>query len=455
MKKILIVSPYFAPENSVASIRFTKIAKYLQRLGHDVTVICTQMNANMQKDKTLAEDLKTLKNINRVNYSHLYYKLKQRFGTEKKIKKEKNSITKDDSNKNIIQKNNKKDTLIWCYTNVFSFILGRRYIRYIKAKNETYDVVISTFAPLSSHMLGHYMKKKKKCKVWIADFRDSMTMLNSDSCIAPAVKKYGAHLIKRADYITCVSKGTIKKLTEETAELHNDLSKKMRLITNGFDIEDRKAIQDIDVLNGKIVFAYCGTLYNIGGKLKTNMQPLFRALRELIIQGKIDKSKLEIRYAGYDSELFESLAKKFDINDITKCYGRVSREQSMRLQRQSDVILVSVWNNRGEEGILSGKFFETLAVQRNVLCLITGNLGGSELASVVRKTGCGYAYEEINGDQSGMPQLEEWILQIYNEKMKNGKLFYKNDNVDKFSHQALAKQFEKLFEPQRKLVRQR
>ena len=50
-RKILIVSPYFAPENSVASIRFTKLAKYLTRRGHSVTVLCADMTENYLKDE--------------------------------------------------------------------------------------------------------------------------------------------------------------------------------------------------------------------------------------------------------------------------------------------------------------------------------------------------------------------------------------------------------------------
>ena len=38
-KRILIVCNYFAPENVIASVRITKLAKYLRYNGYDVEVM--------------------------------------------------------------------------------------------------------------------------------------------------------------------------------------------------------------------------------------------------------------------------------------------------------------------------------------------------------------------------------------------------------------------------------
>lgn len=39
MKKILIACSIFAPDNEIASVKTTKIAKYLLKSGYDVEVI--------------------------------------------------------------------------------------------------------------------------------------------------------------------------------------------------------------------------------------------------------------------------------------------------------------------------------------------------------------------------------------------------------------------------------
>ena len=38
-RRALIISYYFAPQNTIGAIRPTKLAKYLTRLGYDVTEI--------------------------------------------------------------------------------------------------------------------------------------------------------------------------------------------------------------------------------------------------------------------------------------------------------------------------------------------------------------------------------------------------------------------------------
>ena len=52
-KRILIVSYYFAPQNVIGAVRPTKLAKYLARMGHEVTVICG-LGRDGKKDPTPA-----------------------------------------------------------------------------------------------------------------------------------------------------------------------------------------------------------------------------------------------------------------------------------------------------------------------------------------------------------------------------------------------------------------
>ena len=55
-KRILIISYFFAPQNAMGAVRPTKLAKYLSRMGHEVTVLCGP-GMNDRRDPTLARDL--------------------------------------------------------------------------------------------------------------------------------------------------------------------------------------------------------------------------------------------------------------------------------------------------------------------------------------------------------------------------------------------------------------
>lgn len=58
-KRILIISYFFAPQNAMGAVRPTKLAKYLSRMGHEVTVLCGP-GMNDRRDPTLARDLRPL-----------------------------------------------------------------------------------------------------------------------------------------------------------------------------------------------------------------------------------------------------------------------------------------------------------------------------------------------------------------------------------------------------------
>ena len=60
--RILIISHFFAPQNAMGAVRPTKLAKYLSRMGHEVTVLCGP-GMNDRRDPTLARDLMALKQV--------------------------------------------------------------------------------------------------------------------------------------------------------------------------------------------------------------------------------------------------------------------------------------------------------------------------------------------------------------------------------------------------------
>ena len=60
-----MVSYYFAPQNTIGAVRPTKLAKYLTRMGYDVTVICGA-GMNAAKDPTLAHDLEGLSDVHMI-----------------------------------------------------------------------------------------------------------------------------------------------------------------------------------------------------------------------------------------------------------------------------------------------------------------------------------------------------------------------------------------------------
>ena len=65
-KRLLIISYFFAPQNLIGAVRPTKLAKYLTRMGHEVTVICGG-GLDGKTDPTLQRDLQQLPDVHQLN----------------------------------------------------------------------------------------------------------------------------------------------------------------------------------------------------------------------------------------------------------------------------------------------------------------------------------------------------------------------------------------------------
>ena len=54
-KKILLICNYFAPDNTIAAVRTSKMAKYLKQNGYEIQVIAEKKDA-VTEDEILKKD---------------------------------------------------------------------------------------------------------------------------------------------------------------------------------------------------------------------------------------------------------------------------------------------------------------------------------------------------------------------------------------------------------------
>ncbi len=439
--KILIISPYFAPENGTATKRFTKIGKYLSKRGHHITVLSSKMSINHNVDPLLQRDLKWFEKVVCVNQHYLYYLSIQLMNKIKSYgesaKKKKNHKARGISS---FFMNNKMSRIWWT---CIDYLSARKMIRVIKKefKETKFDVVITTYSPISAHMIGMYMKKQHLCKKWIADYRDTLGTLTPYKQLPKLLLKINSQVLKLSDVITVVSRGQKYQLIKESMLKKNELRKKIYVIYNGFDEEERVIHLPTEE---KFTIAYCGSLYKKEGVFHNYPVTLFKAISELIQDEHIKKENINFIYAGNDFLIMKSLAEQFNLESILLNLGYVSRKKSLETQAKSDIILISVWNNSEMRGIISGKFYEAILVRRPILAIVSGKEGKSELKNIINNCHLGFCLEEAADDYA---KLKMWLKEKYEEKKQQGIVReISPNNVKRFQYDYIAKEVEKLIE---------
>jgi hypothetical protein len=415
--KVLICSKLFYPSNSIGAVRPSNFAKYLAELGHNVVVVTEERFATHDY-KLNGVDIIRVSNSSRVQKLIQINQLRIDKRAKAKETSEFNNVTnkKRASQLKILESLKKfltnSGSLLFMLFIEFDWYFSSLKVVKKKYKKEHFDIVISSYGPISSLLLGYHISKLGLANYWISDFRDNM--INEEypfwlNLIYGSIEK---RIIKTANAITFISNGQKDMFLNNNKKqlLKED---KVFVVYNGYenDFISNPGIKDDKVLR----ITYTGQLY--AGKRDLGL--LFHVINDLIDENLIDKNKIEFLYAGQSSEdLISQMVPYKNIKYIYKNYGFVDRAKALVIQNKSDLLVVLSWNTKSEQGILTGKFLEYLQAYKPIIALTTGDLPNGELTEMVMNLDLGIACEYIAREKD-YNRLKEYIVLQY-RNIKNG-----------------------------------
>ncbi|MCM1066927.1 MAG: glycosyltransferase [Muribaculaceae bacterium] len=444
--KILIISHYYKHKNAMASIRPIKLAKYFSRYGHDVTVL-----TSLQKDNWCKQDLTpTYSDEIREIYAEphsgmkylakVYDKVKQRGQRKASAKSESQSgETPSGQNSKGGMKSKIKGYLSWAYyytaDRLENYFLAQGLIdAAVKENLSGYDIVIATYPGAGVHAAGEWFKKKKRAKRFVADYRDPA--YNPGGRSNKIELRHDKHVqdmaLKYADAVVCVSQGMADSL-----KVQYGASKipPVHVVKNGFDPDDNVSAVKSDLNPGKFNFVYTGALYQ--GRRTVDM--LAKVLRQLITEGKLTADEVAINYAGPDfAELIHQL-REYSLEAIAVDFGYVSREQSLGMQQDADIVLLLNWNDDNYTGVIPGKLYEYMSSHRPILALIMGNRAGSESAKMIEDCDLGCACEEAA--HADIDKLKAFISQKLTDFRNGMREGLATEKISPFEYRNIAKEY--------------
>jgi hypothetical protein len=288
-------------------------------------------------------------------------------------------------------------------------------------QNEDIDAIISSSSPVTSHIIAKELKKRHNIP-WVADFRDLWTQ-NHNYTYSPLRKLFEKRLelktLATADALVTVSQPWAKELSI----LHK---KEAYAITNGFD-PDKMSKGKVN-LTSKFTITYTGQIYT-----KQDPSKLLFALKDLTSHDVIDPNDVEVRFYGPEDGPLAKKIEEYQLSNIVRQYGIVSRENSFEKQRESQLLLLLKWEDPREHGWHSGKIFEYLAAMRPILAT-----GGTTdvITELLNETNAGI-------DAQTVEDVRNALKKSYTEYKLGGKVSYQGnvEKINKYNYREMARKF--------------
>jgi len=286
------------------------------------------------------------------------------------------------------------------------------------------DAIITTGPPHSMHLIGLKLKQQLNVK-WIADFRDPWTEIDYFHQLPltkKAIKKHHfleQEVLLNADKVLVVGNTMNKNYTK--------FSNNVVTITNGFDGEILTSERQLD---SKFTITHIGLM-----NADRNPKMLWEVLAEIVLENEAFKKDFILKLIGkVDASVVEAIADKKLQNNV-EIVSYVSHNKVIEYQKKSQVLLLLLNNVPSAKGIITGKIFEYLMVNRPILAIAPKD---GDLAEILNETAAG-----IVVDFEDKTKLKKTILELYS-KYKKGNLNVDSKHIEQFHRKELTKKVAEL-----------
>ncbi len=424
MKRVLIITYYWPPAGGPGVQRWLKFVKYFREFGVEPIVYAPENPNYPLVDKNFSSEIPSGIEIIKRPISEPY-KFAKLFSKKK---------TKQISSGIISKKEVSAMEKLMLYVRGNFFIPDARIgwvkpsveflLKYISENGV--DVVITTGPPHSLHLIGMQLQKELNVK-WIADFRDPWTTIHYHKSLRlnksseRKHKELEASVLKSADLII-VTSPTTKKEFEMITETP------IEVITNGYDVSEEMKFK----MDESFSISHIGSL--LSGR---NPEVLWKVLAEICKENASFKNDLQLKFAGAVSEDVKKSLKILHLISNCEFLGYISHFEALKLQQQSQVLLLVEINSAETRAIIPGKLFEYLAAKRPIIAFGPKE---SDIEEIIAETKSGKFFSYWDDDE-----LKAEILQLY-EEFKKGGLGIAPIGIEKYSRRELTKQMAALIQ---------
>lgn len=427
MENILIITYYWPPAGGPGVQRWLKFSKYLPEFGFTPHVYVPENPSYPLQDESLQREVSSsIKVIKRPIFEPASF---SKILAKDETKSLSAGIIPDDSRQSKVEQ-----MMLYVRGNYFIPDARKFWInpsikflsQYIEQKG--IKKIITTGPPHSLHLIGLGLKEKFPALYWLADFRDPWTSIGYHSKLKLSDVAQQKHIdlekkvLVGADQIVVTSFQTKEEFSKIT-------SVPIEVITNGFDTRPELDIE----LDESFSLSHIGSLLS-----ERNPLVLWEVIAECVEENEHFRHFFELNLIGKVSENVIESIESFGLKEYVKVLGYVSHEEALKLQEQSQLLLLIEINKEETRGIIPGKFFEYLSAKRPILAIGPASW---DVAKLIQETasGASFTYEDKH-------ELKNYLITNFEAFLK-GKLFIEPKNIQKYSRHKLTQQLAQLLQP--------
>ncbi|MDY0149082.1 MAG: glycosyltransferase [Kiritimatiellia bacterium] len=384
--RLLLLAFPFPPARAIGGVRCANLAKYLSRLGWQVTVVTIHPDLLADPDPTMTDMEAWFReaDVMRVWTGHGLRMFLGGYLVERWW--ERWSVVR-------------KAASAWVRWTGMDRGIG--WIRPVmKAcahlRPGDVDIVMASGSPFASFEAAGRLGLRLRARV-VLDYRDLWNMAPHHSHPLPTrIRKREQKLVNQAAHVLAVSGPMAQCLAHAFGH-----AEKISVITNGFDSETFRAVVPRHFDQPTVVYA--GTFYP---PLRV-IDPVLEAIGLVNQDGLADGRQLRLLYLGPHGEAVRKAAEACAVMRWVDICGRVPRSDVYAAMKGAVAVAVITSVNRTAspevDSILTGKLFEAMVCGAPVLLVAPE---GSEAARVVTETRAGQSF--VGAD---IEHMAAWLQQ--------------------------------------------
>jgi glycosyltransferase involved in cell wall biosynthesis len=382
--RILLISYYFPPYNTVGAVRPGKFAKYLLQNGHQVEVLCA-FKPPFPKGISLEVPEQVVHPVRgwSVN-APLYWIL----GGGQTVSE--SGFQEIGIGRPWVRCLGKWYKILFHWPDAQIGWVGAAVARGLElVKSRRFDVIYVSAPPFSALRVG---AKLAACSgiPWVVDFRDLWAdnhAYDYPRWRLALDRNWEVRLLKTASGLTTVSSPLAAKLARHSLPIW--------VVRNGYDPDDFNSplLADVRTNDDELLIAYTGSIYPGYHDVDT----FCAGLSMFTSSGR----RARVRVVGRNVASFLEAADRHGVSSLIDMSSTVPRVEALALQKSADVLLMFLWAGK-EEGIYTTKFFEYVGAERPIMAIGASN---SDVGQWIRSADLGKVATTI-GDVAD--QLATW-----------------------------------------------